>query len=206
MKIKALIQFYLPYVLPRMADWDGKSIGLSFTNTNFSVIVRPRNSDEELFPHLIDKTLSGMELMGESLALPGAKFSSKVRDRSLDRIETTVEAEIEKLNAESIEEKFVDHGIEACNVFLSHCRVLTHTPFIHGVERNYRKEDRRFYVLWPRTIAWFNGESGSSLPFYPAENPKVNETAIIGAIRSPETGAISFRSILNYLRCCWWTP
>src|SRR5919109_5506883 len=167
MKTVVVFQFYFPYVLPRADDWPSGHIGFQFPE--FTVGLHPRNPDEELFPHEIDQTLSTVSLSLTRLSLPTGLTSLTVRERCHDRIEVRVHGEIDSpsdAKREAIQEKFRDIAVRACNVFLNHCRVVARSPFVIGVERNYRIEDGRFYILTPHTITWFSGEDGSFLPAY----------------------------------------
>jgi hypothetical protein len=66
-----------------------------------------------------------------------------------------------------------------------------------GVERHYRIEDGRFYLLTPHTITWFNGDDGSFLPAYEGN---VNGAASSGAVRSPESGSANFALLQQSLQ------
>jgi hypothetical protein len=192
-KAIAVFQFYFPYVLPRADDWPTEHIGFQFPN--FTVGIHPRSLSEELFPHGIDKTLSSMTLTLARISLPTGMSALTVRDRCHDRIEVRVHGELadsSDAKLEDVQEAFRDVAIRACNAFLNHCRVIARTPFVAGVERHYRIEDGRFYVLTPHTITWFNGEDGSFLPAYEGD---VNGAASSGAVRSPESGSASMSLI-----------
>jgi hypothetical protein len=123
-----------------------------------------------------------------------------VRERCHDRIEVRVHGEIDSpsdAKRENIQEKFRDIAVRACNIFLNHCRVAARSPFITGVERNYRIEDGRFYILTPHSITWFGEEDGSFLPAYEGN---VNGAASSGAVRSPESRATSFAAVQQSLQ------
>jgi len=53
-----------------------------------------------------------------------------------------------------------------------------------------------FFVLF-HTITWFNGDDGSFLPAYAGD---VNAAASSGAVRSPESGSVSFALLQQSLR------
>jgi hypothetical protein len=198
MKAIVVFQFYFPYVLPRADDWPSGHIGFQFPE--HTVKLHPRNPEEELFPHEIDKTLSKMSLSLARVSLPTGLTSLTVRERCHDRIEVRVHGEIDSpsdAKREDIQEKFRDIAVRACNVFLNHCRVAARSPFVIGVERNYRIKDGRFYILTPHTITWFSGEDGSFLPAYEGD---VNGAACSGARRSPESGATSFAALQQSLQ------
>lgn len=198
MKAIAVFQFYFSYVLPRADDWPSSHIGFQFPE--FIVGLHPRNPDEELFPDAIDKTLSTMSLSLARISLPTGLTSLTVHERCHDRIEVRVHGEIDSpddAKREDIQERFLDIAVRACNLFLNHCRVAARSPFIIGVERDYRIEDGRFYILNPHTTSWFSGEDGSSLPAYEGN---VNGAASSGAVRSPESGATSFVAVQQSLQ------
>ncbi len=198
MKAIAVFQFYFPYVLPRAEDWPTEHIRFEFSNN--MVDLRPRRVDEELFPHEIDKTLSTMALTLSRVSLPTGLTSLTVRERCHDRIEVRLHGELElpsDAKRDDIQEKFRDLAVNACNIFLNHCRVAARSPFVVGVERHYRIEDSRYYLLTPHTITWFNGDDGSFLPAYAGD---VNAAASSGAVRSPESGSVSFALLQQSLR------
>lgn len=197
MKVISLVQFYLDYVLPRAEDWVNR--GLEFEEERFRVIVRLRNPEEELFPNGIDKTLSSMELSLTRLNFPQGKRKLLVSDGCFDRIEVQVERnvpEIKSIQQEEVQSSFLQIAIKYGNRFLHHCRVVSKSPFVHGIKQHYRLEDQRFYILTPRTISWFDGESGKSLPVYEG----VNATATSGAIQSPERGCVSIAQVIESLK------
>lgn len=167
MKAIAVFQFYFPYVLPRADDWPTEHIGFEFRD--YAVGLHPRNPDEELFPHEIDRTLSTMSLTLSRISLPMGLTSLTVRERCHDRMEVRVHGELDSpgdAKRDDIQEEFRSVAVSACNIFLNHCRVAARSPFVVGVERHYRIEDGRYYVLTPHTITWFNGDDGSFLPAY----------------------------------------
>src|SRR5437870_6263407 len=157
MKAIAVFQFYFPYVLPRAEDWPNEHIRFEFRDN--MVDLHPRSVDEELFPHEIDKTLSTMALTLSRISLPTGLTSLTVRERCQDRIEVRVHGEMDSTGdatREDIHEKFRSVAVNACNIFLNHCRVAARSPFVAGVERHYRIEDGHYYLLTPHTITWFN--------------------------------------------------
>ena len=58
-----------------------------FQLPEFTVRVRPRGFDEELFPNEIDKTLATMQMVLLRLSLPVGSGARVVRDLCYDRIE-----------------------------------------------------------------------------------------------------------------------
>lgn len=193
MKVAVVFQFYLPYVLPRAKDWDDR--GVSFRADDFRARVRPRRTDEDLFPEDIDKTLSSMTLMLARLSLPQSATTTTVRDLCHDRLEVVVEGDVPSLDEArkpGVHDQCELRAIQAGNLFLDHCRVVSRSPFVLGVQRHFRLQDQKFYVLTPRTIAWFDGESGDRLPVFEGG---VNAQAASGAIPSPERGGATMDAI-----------
>ncbi len=197
MKAIVVFQFYFPYVLPRANDWPTEPF--AFKYPDFTVALHPRNPDEELFPEDIDKTLSTMEVNLSRISLPTSATTTRVRDRCRDRIEVRVHGELasrDDTKREQTQDAFLAAAIQACNLFLAHCRVAGRAPFVTGIEREYRLQDERYYVLTPHTVSWFSGEDGKHLPAYEGE---VNGYASSGAIRAPEREGVSFASIRQTL-------
>jgi hypothetical protein len=88
-------------------------------------------------------------------------------------------------------------AIQAANLFLDHCRLIAHSPFVLGIQRHFRLQDQRFYVLTPRTVAWFDGVTGERLPVFDGD---VNGQIASGAIPSPERGAATMQAIHTSIR------
>lgn len=198
MKVIALIQFYLDYVLPRADDWDGPQV--PFQLQEFVVTVHPRSPDEDLFPHEIDRTLSTMSLSLVRLNLPTGRTRLLVSDRCHDRVEVRVEGRIsesELVRSSEAQSTFLQTAVKCCNVFLNHCRVTSRSPFVHGIERHYKPEEHRYYILTPHTISWFDGESGEPLAIYEGG---VNASASSGALLSPERGGVSIAQVAASLK------
>jgi hypothetical protein len=199
MKAVARFHFYFAFIIPRGVDWPSTFIRLEFPDLAKTVMLRPRPLDEDLFPDDIDRTLSGLTFSMERLSQPTGSMKLIVRDRYLDRVEARVEGEVASwgdVASPTVQESFESVAIRATNSFLEHCRVLAGTPFVTGVERHFRLQDRRYYVLNPRTITWFRGDTGAPLPAY---GGGVNGTMSSGAIRSPESGQIPLRALKDSL-------
>lgn len=198
MKVIALIQFYLDYVLPRANDWDGPQVPFQFQE--FIVTVHPRDPHEELFLHEIDQTLSTMSLSLVRLNLPTGRTQLLVRDRCHDRVEVRVEGTIsppQLVQDFETQTAFLQAAVKCCNVFLGHCRVASRSPFVHGIKRHYKPEEDQHYILTPHTISWFNGENGQPLPIFEGE---VNASASSGALQSPERERVSIAQVAASLK------
>jgi len=198
MRVVAIVQFYFSYVLPRAEDWDSHS--LEFQLPEFRVLVRPRTSDEALFPCEIDRTLSSMRLSLTRVTPPIGETSLTVRERCHDRIEARVEGSIsspQAIKEPSVQEPFLLAAVKCCNIFLNHCRTICRSPFIRGIERHYRLEDQQYYILVPHSITWFDGETGGGLPAY---DGGVNACAKSGSVLSPERSAVTWTQILGSFR------
>jgi len=198
MRAVAVIQFYFSYVLPRAEDWGSDPLG--FQLPDFKVLIRPRAPDEDLFPNEIDQTLSTMQLSLIRLNAPMGQTSLVVRDYCHDRIEARVESSVpspQAVQEPPIQESFLLAAIKCCNIFLNHCRTISRSPFIRGIQRDYRLEDQRYYIRIPRSITWFDGETGNQLPAY--EEGTVNAAAASGALLSPERGSVTWAQIISSL-------
>lgn len=196
MNFIALVQLYFDYVLPRDDDWFGKR--LPFDTGNYKIWVRPRNLDEELFPNEIDKTLSSMDLGLRRLNYPQGQTQLRVTERCHDRIEAQIHGQIGDLTEFDIEAKgyeILQIAVKCCNVFLAHCRTVSRVPFVHGVERHFRLQDNRFYVLTPYSILWLD-DKGAHLPVYNG----LNSTASSGVVPSAERGHVKFEHVVASLK------
>ena len=196
MKVASRHQIYLDYLLPRDNSWSNLSLRID-TDAGFQATLRPRGPAEELFPEDIDRTLSSMTFTLRPLAVVDGQIDVRVADRALDRIEVTILTEVEE-ECDWTEEtrRATRRAVDMTDGFLAHCRVAADSPFVAAVPRAWRSQDTRFYVMAPNTITWYDGETGDRLPVLDG----VNALAESGAIRAPETGAISAEAILRSLR------
>lgn len=198
MKVVAIFQFYLPYVLPRADDW--KQRRFAFDSPGYFVEVHPREFDEELFPGEIDKTLSTTTLTLRRLSLPPSLVCYTTKDRCYDRIEVRVRGELAPAgDAKEIttQETFLEVAIRCCNILLGHCRVASGTAFITGIQRNYRPADKRYYIITPYSVTWFDADAGIPVPAYSGD---ANAACSGGAVSSPERGSVSMELIVQSLK------
>ncbi len=192
--VAAVVQFYFEHFLPPDDSWP-EVFTIDFED--YLVNIEPRRSGDQLFPEEIDNTLASSELRFEPLNRPGGRIVLRMTDRILDRIKATVvKRDVERnengLLPDGLEKDFLDVAVEAIDMICSHLRVLSDALFVGGVRREYRLEDRQFYVMSPHTITWFGGDDETDmdpLGIYPGG---VNATASSGAIRSPERGRVAF--------------
>lgn len=197
MKLVSVIQFYLPYVLPRAADWEGH--GVTGETQGLRARVTARGMNDDLFPSEIDQTVSTMTLTLWRLSLPSSGATHSVRDLAHDRLQVVVEGDVNNAETahEEIEKQFKEVAVTAANVFLDHCRVVAGVPFIRGVEERYRIQDGHRRIVNPYTITWYDGASGEPYRIY---DGKVNATGSSGAIDSPERGSASMTAIVRSLQ------
>jgi hypothetical protein len=195
--VAALCQFYFPYVLPRAPDWEGN--GLAFQLPSVEVKVRARNLAEDLFPSEVDVTLSSMVASLSRISLPISAITRTVRDICCDRVECLVTGEVASLAEvmdRDVQSEYRNAAIRACNLFLDHCRVVARSPFVTGVEVQYRLQDASYYVITPHTIRWITLPTEEHVPAYPGG---VNAAANPGAIAAPERGGALFAEVREAL-------
>jgi hypothetical protein len=194
MRLAALIQFYLPYVLPRSDDWERRGVVAAISDLQLRW--RARGFAEPLFPNEIDQTLSSMTIQLRRVSLPVSAVAVAVRDVALDRVEVVVSGDTLPSEArDAIEDRFLAAAVELTNAILQHCRILARTSFLTGLEEHFRIQDGRRYFLFPRSMTWFDGITQARFPFY----GEVNATCSGGAIRSPEQGQVKFEQLENSL-------
>jgi hypothetical protein len=70
---------------------------------------------------------------------------------------------------------------------------------LRGVQREYRAQDGRLYVMDPHTLSWFCGHDPTSLAPLAVYKGGVNSRASSGAIRSPESGSVQFDALQGSL-------
>ena len=195
MRLLIVYQFYLTYVLPRDGNWNNKQFGFELENSFISV--RPKNIDEDLFPNDIDRTLSGMAVYLKKLNFKTTVLKREVKDIVIDRVEVQIRQTINDINLlkdKIFQEKKLAEAVKCCNIFLKHCRVLSMNPFLRLLPREYSVRDKRYYNLFPFTVAYLN-EDNLAMKIDVVNG--VNAMASPGAIRSPESGSIDVRNILR---------
>ncbi len=188
MKVVALFQIYLPYFLPRTAEWSvAPYLQHHFDVEGQLVNVHPRKVDEELFPHPVDKQLSELKIPVESdFIIPsGAPREIVLRDRCFDRVEAQVLGEVgarDDCKDPDLAFAYRRSAISACNKFLYHCRVAGRDAEIGGLIWHYSFDHDRCYFAYPHTLIWFDAETKEVL-----RDDDGNElwVAQSGAVRSP---------------------
>ena len=203
MRVQSLHQYYLKYRLPRGAGWRGWAIRLQADG--FDAVVKPRSEDEPLFPNEIDQTLSSATIDLAPLSLPGGRITRTVAESCIDRLLVAIHQELATApdNWNETVEHTTDWAIEAANHFLDHCRIAAKAADVRRLERQWRPQDQRFYLLEPNTVSWFDLESGERLPVYEGA---VNAAASSGSIRSPESGSVDIATVEASFRRSMYPP
>ena len=168
MKVIALHQIYLDYILQRDPAWPDKPIHLVYLD--LEAYVRPKAPGEPLFPSPVDKDLFQMRVpfSAASPHIEGEGYYS-VREKCLDRLEVDIRLDVPDLQAvkePATHDRALNAATDAANVFLSHCRVAARSPAVRGIEKHYDLASDRFFVLNPRTVCWHDGVSGDPIPAY----------------------------------------
>jgi hypothetical protein len=167
--------------------------------------VKPRSEDEPLFPNEIDQTLSTATIDLLPLSLPGGRITRTVAESCIDRLLVAIHQELDNApdNWNETVERTTDWAIEAANHFLDHCRVAAKAPDVRRLERHWRPQDQRFYLLEPSTVSWFDVDTGERLPVYEGA---VNAVASSGSIRSPESGSVDIVAVEASFRRSIYPP
>lgn len=192
MPVQSIHQYYLKYRLPRGKGWRGWAVRLQAEG--FDAVVKPRSEDEPLFPNEIDQTLSTANIDLLPLSLPGGRLTRTVAESCIDRLLVVIHQELDAVPESwtDIVQRTTDWAIEAANHFLDHCRVAAKAPDVRRLERHWRPQDQRFYLLEPNTVSWFDVDTGERLPVYEGA---VNAVASSGSIRSPESGSVDIAAV-----------
>ena len=203
MKVASQHQIYLDYLLPRHQTWGPLAEGIKIEMETNHAVVRPRGADEPLFPEDVDKTLSTMELQLRPLAVSESALKARVADRVLDRIEVTIWDEVDADADETAESwtertsRAVQLAVNLVDTFLAHCRVVANSPFVRAVPRAWREQDKKFYVLAPTTVTWYDGNSGQPLGVL-ADG--TNAMSMSGALLAPESGTAPLAELAESMR------
>src|SRR5438552_14892564 len=103
----AVIQFYLPYLLPRAGDWPAGVLDAHVDGT--VVRLRVPAATEDLFPSDVDRHLGGMNLAWNKIDPPTRNITVPMTERCLDRIEaiaTGPVAALTDVRTEAVQLKF----------------------------------------------------------------------------------------------------
>jgi hypothetical protein len=189
MRVRAIFQFYLDYVLPRLED--GVDVGVIGLNApGFQVYLKPKGLDEPMFPNEIDLTLSAMRLQLKRADGAEGEINFAVALSCVDRIQVVLEWGIddEKIVGDEDVKLAMRMAVEAANHYLEHCRYVSASPFVSRIARFWRPQDGEFYIGVPYTTSWFNLDADSAaLPVFNG----VNAEAGSSSVRSPESGVMS---------------
>lgn len=198
--LACVLQVYFDQFLPTDDSWP-EEFGLQ--TERFTVVVTPRRHGDDLFPEDIDRTMSTMELTLAPLANPEGRVVTRVRDRVVDRIGLTVvddskTPEPMSLEAHEIDE-MVDAAFDVAAAIVAHCRAISGSPWLRGVQREHRLQDKRLYTVNPHSVTWFAGGDATALAPLATYEGAVNACASAGAIRSPEAKRVAFDDLHSSL-------
>lgn len=194
MKVQAIYQFYLSFVLPRLEDGrDPETVSLEAPA--FKALVSPKRVSDPLFPSEIDETLSTMQL--SLLRADGAEGGGDIKVSSVcfDRIQVVLEWEVDLDHVPRDDELklALRRAVGAADYYLAHYRYVARSSYVLKIPRFWRAKSGEFYVGAPYTASWFDLDSnGAWLPVFNGTNSQ----ATSGSIRSPESGVAS-STVLN---------
>lgn len=196
MQVNCVVQVYLPYLLPRGEGWEG--VGFTAIQDDLELRIRPRDLNEELFPNTADQGLSAMRLELQRLSLPTASVGLTARDYALDRIEALITGEIDpnQLEPPQLEQRLLEPCVLVVNLFLQHLRVLTGARFLAPLGEHFRLEDRKRYYLFPRTLTFFNAETGQPIRVHGKSNAIMSP----GTFHSPERGNVHIDNVIRAIQ------
>lgn len=199
--LACVVQVYFEQFLPTDNSWP-EHFGLE--TERFKVRVAPRHHGDDLFPEDIDRTMSTMEFTLTPLAKPGGSVVTRVGERVMDRIGLTVIDDSRTPAPMSLHDlqmdEMVDTALEVAAGIIAHCRTVSESPWLRGVQREHRPQDQRLYTLNPHTVTWFAGDEATALAPLAVYEGAVNATASSGAIRSPEAKRVAFGHLLDSLK------
>src|SRR6266702_1317498 len=114
--VVAVIQFYLPYLLPRAPDWPAGVLEGVIGQTVVRLRIPP--SDEDLFISEVDRHLGEMNLVWDRPDPPIRHVVMPMSVRCLDRIEATVNGPVINLadiKQESVQLRFFNSAAQVAN-------------------------------------------------------------------------------------------
>src|SRR5216683_2166702 len=127
----AVIQFYLPYLLPRAADWP---VGVLEVTVGTAVVrLRVPAPAEDLFPSALDRGLGEMNITWSRAEPPVRSVVVPMTARCLDRLEATVTAPVAAVSdvtQEAEQLRFFNAAVQVANSFIDHCRVASRLTFV----------------------------------------------------------------------------
>lgn len=167
--VVAVFQFYLPFVLPRTADWVGKRLELRFMEEGAAASVVPRALDEALFPDAAGLKLADA-VVERDLPAPSPRLRRAVRNAVFDRLRVEVRSELasaDQTQRGEVRQRYFIVAVRAANAFLAHARVVASSPDEMQIEANHDSQTGSVIVLTPQTNVW-TLEDGSPVAAYGA--------------------------------------
>jgi hypothetical protein len=199
MRVQAVFQFYLPYVLPRAPDWEQGPLSVEYPEA--LVLVRARPVGEALFPDTdADRRLRDLKYEFPPVLPPGADISLAVRTVCRDRVTVFVVAQLSSpLEAQqpAVQERYLRAAVYGCDGFLHYCSVALAHPFVRGLEVHYSPDDQTYEVLTPYTVTWHQVEH--LRPVGPVDAyGNGNNSHVQAAMLSPVLGSVPLASIKEW--------
>lgn len=201
MKIAVLFQIYLPYVLPRTADWSPKDyLQLMFNVGGHRVSVHPRKPEDPLYPNKLDKQLSGDSVKTPlgTLAPADTPAAVTVKDICYDRLEVVVFGELaaaSEVQKEEVRWEYIGAATTAANKFLAHCRVAARDPDIRGIEWLFSFNQKEFFLAAPYTFTWCREENDQLVEVLTDPRGERLEGYACGAVASPLRRPVSIADV-----------
>lgn len=199
--LACVVQVYFEQLLPTDDSWPEQ---FSLETERFKVLVAPRRHGDDLFPEDIDRSMSTIELRMTPLAKPGGSVVTRVGERVVDRLGLTVIDDSRTPAAMSLDDlqmdEMVDTALGVAAMIIAHCRAVSESPWLRGVQREHRPQDQRLHTFNSHTVSWFAGDPSATLTPLAVYEGGVNAMATSGEIRSPEAKQVTFSQLSDSLK------
>ena len=159
MKVIAHFQFYLPYLLPRHADWKGRSLQLA--TDDFEITIMPRDPEEPVILEN-DRFVLSTRLITRSVADIHSSKAKTPEDECCDRLHVAVLGTVidkSTLKDRSVKDQFLGSAMGGANIFIDHCRILSAQPGMTRLTRTVTSAEITS-PQFPYSLWWRNAETG----------------------------------------------
>jgi hypothetical protein len=177
-RIRAVYNFYLDFMLPRIDNRDG--IKVKTTLDGCDAWIYTWGSGEPLFPAESDQTLSSISMELKPIVRLEIAIRREAKSRILDRISVTLEWEqdISPVEDKSITDAYLERAVFGANSLLEHIRVSNELIEMRKISRSWDPIKSEISVTVPHTQSWFDADTGKGLPVFMGKNSLGNSEGI----------------------------
>jgi len=170
MKVRAVYNFYLDFILPRLEN--GEGIGIHTTIDGCDAWAATWGAGDPLFPSEPDVTLSSYAIDLHPVTRPEISIRRDARSRILDRISVVLEWEQSAAPVEdkSVTGAYLERAVLLANAVLEHIRVSCGLVDIGKISRSWDPAKSEISITVPHTQSWFDAEADAGLNVFMGKN------------------------------------